>query len=341
MKPLNFESDAAENSIMQTITIAVSAILIAAGLVTAPGLINNARDNNTTGDLANLAYAQEFQLSDTGKYAATLSDIQANSSGDNKIKLTLSSKSVLGMVTGSDCYALFGQSSSGNYFIRTSASANTIAVGKTWSTTKPAGYPANCAYPTTAVDALGSKITNLATNGSLESGNTDGYNGYYGGPLSTTTEDHYGSTGTTSLKLTTNSSVQNQPQGMIYETPNASTIGGAYVGSAWIKCAAGVKADFGFRVDNSQESSPDSFTCTGNWERHSIQYNINGLTTAGASGVQFRYIGIPPVGTTAYFDDIQIESGTVLHDYIDGSSTNAKWDGVKNNSTATGYSKVS
>ena len=39
-------NDIAENSIMQTISIAVSAILIAAGLITAPSLINNARDVN-------------------------------------------------------------------------------------------------------------------------------------------------------------------------------------------------------------------------------------------------------------------------------------------------------
>jgi len=60
--------DTAENSIMQTITIAVSAILIAAGLVTAPGLINNARDNNATTDLANSAYAEESLLASDGKY---------------------------------------------------------------------------------------------------------------------------------------------------------------------------------------------------------------------------------------------------------------------------------
>jgi len=61
-------NDKAENSIMQTISIAVSAILIAAGLVTAPGLINNARDNNARTDLANIAYAQEYILGVQGKY---------------------------------------------------------------------------------------------------------------------------------------------------------------------------------------------------------------------------------------------------------------------------------
>jgi len=65
---LRMLSDRAENSIMQTISIAVSAILIAAGLVTAPGLINNARDNNARTDLANIAYAQEYILGVQGKY---------------------------------------------------------------------------------------------------------------------------------------------------------------------------------------------------------------------------------------------------------------------------------
>jgi surface protein len=72
-------SDAAENSIMQTITIAVSAILIAAGLVTAPGLINNARDNNATTDLANLAYAQEYNLSNQGSYRENVVKGEPNS----------------------------------------------------------------------------------------------------------------------------------------------------------------------------------------------------------------------------------------------------------------------
>lgn len=61
-------ADTAENSIMQTITIAVSAILIAAGLITAPGLINNARDNNTREDLTNIAYAQETALATADGY---------------------------------------------------------------------------------------------------------------------------------------------------------------------------------------------------------------------------------------------------------------------------------
>jgi len=64
------QADAGENSIMQTISIAVSAILIAAGLITAPSLINNARDVNARSDLANLAMAQEYALANDGQYYA-------------------------------------------------------------------------------------------------------------------------------------------------------------------------------------------------------------------------------------------------------------------------------
>jgi len=148
--------DSAENSIMQTITIAVSAILIAAGLVTAPGLINNARDNNARTDLANIAYGQEFALSNVGHYYRYITAAQEEeatgspSTGDNLIdslataasatsvvraeggglKFTLS-----GNVSGHEArtcstpefYLLKAQSSSGKWFYRASGSALTTS----------------------------------------------------------------------------------------------------------------------------------------------------------------------------------------------------------------------
>lgn len=163
LTPAYLRDDSAENSIMQTITIAVSAILIAAGLVTAPGLINNARDNNARGDLANIAYTEEFLLSDTGKYTASLTDITKS----EKIRTTLSlGKNRLGLFTGSDCYAVFGMSKSGKMFYRTSASAETFNISTSnWSTTKPTGYPVNCEFPTSPSLALNA-TPNLAATGS-------------------------------------------------------------------------------------------------------------------------------------------------------------------------------
>jgi len=134
-----WRGDRAENSIMQTISIAVSAILIAAGLVTAPGLINNARDNNAVLDLSNIAFTQEFALANKGKYYSKveITDTSEESLyqavvGDADfagIKYNLS-----GEVTGrkaltcpapNSAYLLKATSKSGKTFFRSSASATT------------------------------------------------------------------------------------------------------------------------------------------------------------------------------------------------------------------------
>lgn len=150
-------TDRAENSIMQTITIAVSAILIAAGLVTAPGLINNARDNNARIDLANLAYAQELYAagydgeinflsgsapehlaamlpgaaaepltwaSGQGRYALTLEELL-----DAGLDVTLSGGVEHAMTVSPDGrqYLMAAESESGNIFYRSSGSARTSA----------------------------------------------------------------------------------------------------------------------------------------------------------------------------------------------------------------------
>jgi sugar lactone lactonase YvrE len=126
--------DSAENSIMQTITIAVSAILIAAGLVTAPGLINNARDNNATTDLANIAYGEEFMLSDQGVYSNAVTPAQADANGayvgkQGSVKYTLSGKvtnqSALTCKDPGWKYLLKATSSSGKTYYRSSESPKT------------------------------------------------------------------------------------------------------------------------------------------------------------------------------------------------------------------------
>lgn len=65
---LNLKNDAAENSVMQTISIAVSTILVAVGLMAVPNMLRNAQDDNARADIDNLAYAEEFVLADTGRY---------------------------------------------------------------------------------------------------------------------------------------------------------------------------------------------------------------------------------------------------------------------------------
>ena len=129
-------ADAGENSIMQTITIAVSAILIAAGLVTAPGLINNARDNNARTDLANIAFAQEFTLGNTGSYAATVAAIatstaQVTAEGGSGPVLTRSGGVSVLLESAGNSYDIYAVSQSGNVFKRSSGSGETTLVATT------------------------------------------------------------------------------------------------------------------------------------------------------------------------------------------------------------------
>jgi hypothetical protein len=63
---LSARSDRAENSIMQTITIAVSTILIAAGTATAPGIMNSQRENVVRTQLVNMVFAQEAWIAAKG-----------------------------------------------------------------------------------------------------------------------------------------------------------------------------------------------------------------------------------------------------------------------------------
>lgn len=129
---LLLRADVAENSIMQTITIAVSAILIAAGLVTAPGLINNARDNNAREDLSNLAFAQEQRLGNLGAYSARVQTGVAGSLADEEsIRYSLSASSskhgALVCNSPSPAYLMKAKSSSGKTFYRSSLSSRTTS----------------------------------------------------------------------------------------------------------------------------------------------------------------------------------------------------------------------
>lgn len=129
-------SDSAENSIMQTITIAVSAILIASGLVTAPGLINNARDNNSRSDLANSAYAEETMLAVEGTYWAYDNYVGSEYRKlerpgiEGSVNLTVSTSPRLIVDVSDDGKKWMGTSysSSGKVFIRSSESAETVQV---------------------------------------------------------------------------------------------------------------------------------------------------------------------------------------------------------------------
>lgn len=118
--------DAAENSVMQTITIAVSSILIAAGLATVPSLINNARNSNAMTDVANIALAQEQHYATVGTYKPMEGLAESGRILDpDGFKITLSGGTTNHRVEVCDdphAYIVRAESSSGIPFYRSSLS---------------------------------------------------------------------------------------------------------------------------------------------------------------------------------------------------------------------------
>jgi len=87
----NWKMDGGENSVMQTISIAVSVIIFAVGLINAPGLINSAKDSNATNDISNLVLAEESVLAESGKYLTGLDKgVPESLFAQSNLKVTLS-----------------------------------------------------------------------------------------------------------------------------------------------------------------------------------------------------------------------------------------------------------
>lgn len=125
-------ADRAENSILQTISIAVSAILIAAGLVTAPGLIIAARDTNAESDLASIAQAEAGTLARGGSamiYDDSTTSVRALETVDASGLRFIPSAGVRVIVDisadGQSWAAAARANGSPNVWIRTSASGTT------------------------------------------------------------------------------------------------------------------------------------------------------------------------------------------------------------------------
>lgn len=108
---------------MQVISIAVSAILIVAGLVAAPGLINSARDTNAKGDIVNLAKGMEVYHANVGGYP---NDVKQLIDGkDVGIKTVISDGATAQIVPNTrnvDSWCLSVRSRSGTWFSRISES---------------------------------------------------------------------------------------------------------------------------------------------------------------------------------------------------------------------------
>lgn len=131
LRRLAASNDRAENSIMQTIGIAVSAILVATGLVSMPGIVNGGRDNAARQDLRSVVTAETFAFSSSGAYLP-LSASDPSLASTAGVKLSQSAYRAgagIAVVVAADglSYTAYARSDSGALFTATSAATDPIA----------------------------------------------------------------------------------------------------------------------------------------------------------------------------------------------------------------------
>jgi len=168
--------DAAENSIMQTISIAVSALLIAAGSIGAPSMINAARNASGASTVQAIVTSEQSYIAKRGAYTDSLSDLIKTGANGKNIDLGscgprngasdtdyINACRGIHLVTGGDlmngwCFQAFLQPSDG---------ADTLwyAQSKDISGETVVGVPLKDGWPAspTAQDGDGKAITNFGT----------------------------------------------------------------------------------------------------------------------------------------------------------------------------------
>lgn len=122
-----FLLDTAENSIMQTIALAVSSILVAAGMIMVPNIVSNGYNDRTKTDIAIVATAQDFRVANTGSYVNDLSVLQ--SAGGLSIKMTSQTWTYI-KLTSTNGYGILGISQSGYVYVMNPKLNKPVSVGK-------------------------------------------------------------------------------------------------------------------------------------------------------------------------------------------------------------------
>ncbi|MFJ8144691.1 phage distal tail protein [Streptomyces sp. NPDC096048] len=96
--------------------------------------------------------------------------------------------------------------------------------------------------------------------------------------------------------------------------------------SVWVKTdGAGTTAFFAFRSASATLDVASAGTPTpGQWERVSVQYTVPAGQTCTEVAIAYN----APTGATWLADAMMVETGTVLHDYIDGDQPLCTWETV-------------
>jgi hypothetical protein len=135
---------AATDPILVIGAITVSLVLLTAGTFTVKGFQDKAADTAAKTNLSSVALAEAATLNLTGTYTSTLGSLTL----DGKKVLDVDPGTVL--VAGDGCFAGFSPTTAGKWFVVTSKNGVVSPVGAPWPASPPAGFPAGCAWPTTA-----------------------------------------------------------------------------------------------------------------------------------------------------------------------------------------------
>lgn len=108
---------------MQTITIAVIAITVSAGMISMPNILNGIRQSSLRADLNHISDAQNYIFGQDGNYvpAANLKNL---TNGSEAIKISVSEGTSIGMITlSTGGYVLIGKTKTKPSLVRNSDNA--------------------------------------------------------------------------------------------------------------------------------------------------------------------------------------------------------------------------
>jgi hypothetical protein len=123
-----------------SIVVPLSACTINIGVpaqpATSPAISSSTHspDKDAIGDLANIAYAEEFNLANTGTYAGSYAELIGNAQksiadGGSGPKVTISKGVKIGIDSDPKSYKLYAESTTGHVYSRSSDSASTSSYG--------------------------------------------------------------------------------------------------------------------------------------------------------------------------------------------------------------------
>jgi len=135
----------ATDPILVVAAIAVSLVLLTGGAFAYAGFTSYSQNTSAEASLSDVALAEAATLNATGAY--TNSGVYLTFDGVTRVVYPPSTQ----FFVGTNCFAAFIHSASGQWFYNTSASGAPTPVPLPWPATAPSGFPTGCSWPATTL----------------------------------------------------------------------------------------------------------------------------------------------------------------------------------------------